>query len=461
MKLIRHILSNLLTLLLAFALALLIWIRASQLQDPVRNQSIQIPIEFVNKPEPSVLVSPDSRESVQISFSGPASVVNQLTAEDFSATVDLSDVPFGRELPVDIDVQQESDEVEMLFKIPEQIDVHLEQVVTRDVPVVLDIRGSVARGHSQGEALVEPPAISVEGSASRVESLDFARVTIFLNNARENVVESPQPIFYDRQGRVASVGGLDLSTEQVEVTIPINESAGFAEKLITVDWVGEPAIGYRLLSVDVEPPSVLVRGRPTQLNALNRVQTEEIDIAGLTESFRQQVTLDLPEGITLAEVEEIFVDIEIQPILTTDTYNRVPELQGLGNDLAATIEPDDVRVFLFGPLPVLDALSGEEVRVTIDLFGLVTGTYSLEPEVDVPDRGIEVRSVEPPLVTVEITRALTVTNGVTETRLSDPASFALSYPVSDGQRQERAGDDTTLSLYHFAHLPKRIYVYEL
>jgi YbbR domain-containing protein len=165
----------------------------------------------------------------------------------------------------------------------------------------------------------------------------------------------------------------------------------------------------------VTPVSVLVQGRPTLLSQLDRVQTEPIDITGLTEPYRQQVALSLPEGITQDEVEEIFVEIDIEPLFTTDTYNPKVFIQGLDEDLEAAVDPDTVRVVLSGPLPALETLLDEEVSVTIDLFGLVTGTYSLEPTVSFPDRGIELRSIQPSQVTVEITRPLTITNELTGT----------------------------------------------
>lgn len=429
MRFIRNVLSNLATLLLAFVLALIIWVNAVQVEDPIRSAFLQIPIEFVGQPENSKLMTPTS-QSVQIVFEGPDSVVSQLTPQNFSAVVDLSQVPFGEPAPVNVQVRSMVPRVIVLSQSIETLIVHLEQLVSRNIPVTLDIRGSVARGHTQGEPVIDPPFITVVGTSSQVEPLDVARATIFLNNERETRVYTSQPIFYDKQGRVASVSGLSLSTEQVTVTIPVSETAGFAEKLISVDWIGEPAPGYRLLSVEVNPPSVLVQGRQAQLNQLNRVQTETIDITGLQSSFRQQVALVLPDGITLDEVEEVFVDIEIEPLLTTAIYNRVPQLQGLGRNLEARVVPESVRVVLFGPLPDLNALPEEEVRVTLDLFGLDTGTYSLQPDVDFPGQGIELRSIQPAQVMVHITRTPTVTNQLTTTlHLQDLAPVVSAEPL--------------------------------
>ena len=137
--------------------------------------------------------------------------------------------------------------------------------------------------------------------------------------------------------------------------------------------------------------------------------TEPIDINGLTESFEQVVVLDLPAGITVDPEQTVTVNVEIEPILTTSTYIRIPETRGLRAGYEAVADPEQVRVVLFGPLPVLDTLSENDVRVTLDLFALEPGTHSIEPEVDVPDRGIEVRSVQPTAVTVTISPTVTNT----------------------------------------------------
>lgn len=412
MKLFRNILSNLATFLFSFLLATIIWIGASQENDPTILQSFQVPIDLVGQPENSTLDV--STSSVVVVVEAPSSVMQALTPDDFSAVVDLSDVTLGEDIKLPVTVNKTAAGVSVNSLSPAMIDMRLEQLVSREVPVVLDIRGSVARGHTQGEPLVDPQTITVVGTADEVEPLDSARVTVFLNNVRDTITATPFPIFYNRQGQIASVSGLDsVSTESVTVTIPVTESADFAEKIIDVDWRGSPAEGYRLLSINVDPPSALLQGSPSRLTALTQVTTEPIDITGLTESFAQPVTLDLPDGITLDEVEVYTVTVEIEPILSTAVYNRPIEFQGIAEGMSATADPAEARVVLFGPLPILDSLTEDEVRVTVDAFGLVTGTYSLEPVVNLPDRGLELRSVQPALITVEITP--TVTNSLTTT----------------------------------------------
>ncbi len=448
-RFLRSILGNIATLILSFVLAVIIWYNALQGEDPLRTQFLQVPIDLVGRPANSILVTPNTNQSVQIIFQGPSSIVTTLTDQNFSAVLDLSQVPYGEEVPVPVLVQSSDPEVTILSQSPEQLSIYLEQTVSREIPVELDLRGSVAIGYSQGQPLVDPENILVSGIASQVEALDVARVTVFLNNERETVQRTPQPIYYNRQGRPTSISGLDVSTEQVEITIPINESAGFAEKTINVDLQGEPAPGYRVVGVEVEPPTVLLQGRPTQLIALQWVNTEEIDVNGLTESFRPQVALSLPEGVTLAEVEEIFVNVTIEPFRTTSIFNRIPQIQGLDEELTAELETESIRIVLFGPLPALNALADEDVTAVLDLFGLEPGTYSLEPDINFPEqRGIELRSIQPAQVTVFITETVTTTLGLTGTAAltntntmlphKPPVSARAAHHTPGGVREQRA-----------------------
>lgn len=441
-RFIGNVLGNLVTLLLSMVLATIIWYNAVQSNDPLRTQFLQVPVSFIGQPDNTILVTPNTSQSVQVVFRGPTSLVATLTDQNFSASLDLSQLPFGEETLASIVVQSNDPKVTILSQSPEQLLVHLEQTVLREIPVELDLRGSVAIGYSQGEPFINPPAIVVSGIASQVEALEMARVTVFLNNDRETVRRLPQPIFYNRQGRPASVNNLEVSTEQVEVTIPISESAGFAEKIINVDLQGDPAPGYRVIGVEVDPPTVLLQGRPTQLSAIQWVNTEPVDVNGLTESFRPQVALSLPQGITLAEVEEIFVTITIEPFRTTSIFNRTPQIQGLRSGLTAELETETVRIVLFGPLPALNALIEEDVTAVLDLFGLGPGAYSLEPDINFPEqRGIELRSIQPPQVIVRIAPAttLTETGAITTTRSLLPAPApSMTTAAADGLPNQTA-----------------------
>lgn len=429
MRLIKSLAANVATLSLALVLASLIWGIAVRASDPVNQLPLRLPVEVVGRPaDSSVIITPDV---VEIIVEGPASVLDDVNSSDFTAEADLTSVGSGQTV-VPVEIRYNLESVAIAFQLPEEVTVQIERVVSRDIPVRAEVRGDAARGYVLDEPFVDPDVITVTGSASRVEALAEARVTVFLDNPQQDAVVTRRPVFYDRQGNIAGVNGLELSAEEVLVTVPVDQLAGYAAKPIIVDWQGEPVPGYRLLDVRVEPDSVLLTGSPAQLDALSRVRTEPVDITGLRESVTLSVGLDLPEGLQLDDLQPIIVEIEIEPILTSSVISKRPEIRALGEGLTVTLDVDEVRVFLFGPLDKLDSLVEDDVRVTVDLFGLEVGTHSLEPDADVFVGDVEIRSIQPPQLTVNITDVVTVTNGITETATPRPSTSLPTSPPGFG-----------------------------
>lgn len=451
MRYVRSFIGNLTSLLLALILGVIVWATAVRANDPLERRFFEIEVRVVGLASSSELVGRPV-ETARILLEGSTSVLDDVGLNDYIGIVDVSGVTSGEEsLP--IQVQGDFEFVELLDTIPSTADVRIEQIVTREIPVHLVVRGDVARGHRIGEERVEPDMLIVTGPAPRVDQLAEARVTYFVDDSREDITESRRPTFYDISGNVASIVGLDVSPAEVEIIIPIIELAGFAEKPITVDWIGEPAPGYRLLDLRVEPSSVQVTGLPSALEDL-RVQTEQVDISGLTRTETRRVTLDLPEGVSLVEVQPFLVTVEIEPILSSGLVQRPVEIRALGEALTATIDPEEVRVFLFGPLPIIDSLSEEDVRVTIDLLGLEAGDYVLEPFVSVAASDLEVRSTQPAVITVIISDVVTSTEEITETSLAITSSLLSELSPSPGTGSG-AGPSPGYTIDRVALLPAR------
>lgn len=403
---VKNIVSELFTLILCFVLAIIVWVVAVQASDPLTTKSLELEIQ------PSGLL-PAAGEvtffdrTVRIYIEGPQSMVQNLTADDFTAAIDLSQVSFG-EVTVPIHIRHELAQVKIVLQEPLQTLVTAEAIIDKEIPVRIRVRGEPARGHQLGNSTSSPTSILVSGPASKVNALSEAQVTIFLDAPREDVITVRRPVFVDRNGAAVSTTGLKLSTEETVVTVVVDELAGVAEKPIIVNWSGQPAVGYRLLNVTIEPASVLVSGSPTILENLRSISTEPLDITGLNSSFEQRVTLAVPEGVVQEEIQPVLVTFEIEPILTTTVIRKMPELRALGEGLEAQMAPDQLSVFLFGPLPVLDSITEADVIVAVDLLDLKPGTYSLKPVVTVVASGVEVRSFLPEFITVTITPIPTV-----------------------------------------------------
>jgi YbbR domain-containing protein len=170
-----------------------------------------------------------------------------------------------------------------------------------------------------------------------------------------------------------------------------------------VSLEGQPAAGYRLSSVRVNPSTVVLLGNADVLTAVpGFVETESIDLAGATSEIQQRLNLMVPEDVTILEGDAVDVTVSITAIEGGTTVRQEPVIQGTGAGMEATVALDTVEVILSGPLPLLESLSADDVFVILDLTGLLPGVHTVAPRVIVPDQ-IRSEGVIPQQVEVVIT----------------------------------------------------------
>ncbi|HFC11415.1 MAG TPA: hypothetical protein ENJ56_01125 [Anaerolineae bacterium] len=416
-QIIKNILGNLTSMLLALVLAVMIWVAAVRASNPLETKDFQLNVRTIKQPDAVIMNTPVNQ--VQIRVEAPKNTLDTLKATDFDLFIDLNGAGFGRtELPVQVaypsDIELDPSKIQIF---PSTIEVELDQLVTVELPVRVKIQGNPAEAHAVGGSSADPDKVSVTGPATRINVLKEAKATVFLDNTRETRVVTRPLVFYDQQDNAVTLNSdkIDISDTQATVTVDIQEREGFADVSIRVRWKGRIAPGYRFLAAVPNPRTVTVQGPPDVVKTLRSIPTEEIDLTGLNTSDIFRVALDLPENITVQETTPIVVEVEIEQIMTTDVFVATPTVIGLGEELSATVAITQVNVVLFGPLETLNTIENDDVRVDIPLFGFTEGEYNVEPVVSPPPLdGIEVRSFQPDLITVVISSTITETISDTE-----------------------------------------------
>lgn len=92
------------------------------------------------------------------------------------------------------------------------------------------------------------------------------------------------------------------------------EKRGRKSVNVRVEIEGEPAPGYHLAGVVIEPAKIWLEGARSQVMRLNEVVTEAVDIAGLAASDKREVRLVLGGGTVWAENNDpLRVEVRIEP----------------------------------------------------------------------------------------------------------------------------------------------------
>jgi YbbR domain-containing protein len=187
--------------------------------------------------------------------------------------------------------------------------------------------------------------------------------------------------------------------------LPITQQGGYRDLAVKVNVAGQVANGYRLSNITVSPPVVTVFSSNADLvnNLPGVVDTTPLDLQNAKSDISTRIALNLPPGVTLVGEQEVLIRAGIVPIESSLTLSgEKVEVIGLPAGYEAQISPLTVDVIVSGPLPVLDALTRQDVKVTVDLKDLQAGSHQLTPTVTALVDDVLVQSVLPATIEVII-----------------------------------------------------------
>ena len=405
--------TNLNTFLLAFALAVAVWVMAVTAANPDETQPFPnpIPVEFIGQDPGLILTGGAVPKQVEISLRAPHSVWQTLLSGETSvrAVVDLTGLGSGTHT-VNVQVQIDTRPVRIISVTPQTFSLSLEKQITRSLAVNLTLTGDPAIGYQVGTPVMNPAEVVITGAESIVTQVDRLQATLDLTDARQNIATSVPLQAVDVNGN--SLSGVTILPGNVLLSLSVIQQGGYRDLAVKVMTVGNPASGYSLTSVAAFPPIVTVYSANSDTVGLmpGYVETSSLDLSGAKEDIEEQLAINLPPGVTLIGKQSVTVKVGIAPIESSRTISYRPvEVVGLKTGLSAHLSPQTVDIILSGPLPVLDSLAISDVHVQMDLTGLTPGTYQLTPKVFIGQLNLTVESILPGTVEVIITNTSTIT----------------------------------------------------
>lgn len=368
-----------------------------------------LPIEAINQPSGAYPLT-QQLGTVDVQYRVAADAPERVTADSFAVTVDLAEYDMERSpelqsLPVRVTSLQQG--VEVLGYQPTTVPVALDRLAERQVPVEVET-GELPEGLDISVPRTSHEEVTASGPQSQLGRVDraVARVQIFASGID---VRQPQvPLVpVDIDGREVESVELNPATIQVEIDVRAVETSKTVPIRPVLD--GNPADGFQISAVTVDPVVVTIFGAPGAVEEITEVTTEPLAIGGASADLELDATLDLPEGTRTAEdALAPVVTVSIQAPIATRSYLVGVTCEGAPNGAACLPQQDQLSVTLRGPAGTLADLDPADVTPTLDASGLGPGSHTLTPTFALPN-GVDLMEVSPGSVTVQIVPPATPT----------------------------------------------------
>lgn len=310
--------------LFSLFLAILFWIFVVSLENTFVRFPSEIPVQAVNITEELALTSVLPAVRVALRTQDPG-IARSLSASDFEASVDLRNIGAGSH-KVAVNVASKNPKVSVLRIEPPEIEVAMEPVREKSIPLVSQVLGKPAPGFVLQEVTLGRTSISVSGAESVLSRLAYAKAETALSGAeRESVSRKAVVKIYDRAGVLLE--GVSAKEKDIEAVLKIKAEEITKMAVVRARIQGVLGEGEE---VSVLPAEVSLKGSAEALALVEAVETEPVELSGLAVLGGKKVRLVLPKDIALAPgtPAEVTVELKKPPEEPAAPPEDVPNLPG-------------------------------------------------------------------------------------------------------------------------------------
>lgn len=370
------------------------------LSDSTRSWAGPVPIEVLGAPIGGALLELPGVVD-EIRYQATQEVANQLGADSFRASIDLSGVTpsVGAEpVPVFVDVFPVDPRVRVVGHSPRSVNIRLDQVVTRRMAVAIN-HGVLPDGIELGPVIVAPSTVAISGASSRVQNVRSIEGRVAIDASGINIDQDVPMEAFDELG--ALVPGIEIDPATVRVSTDVTRQLAHATLPVLPQLTGQPVRGLRVDHVSVVPSTIAVSGEEAAVRRLEAIATEPVDVTGQETELLIEVPFVLPDEVTVPEGS-------VASVIVTFTQDEGSRTLELGTALVGTranrtyhLEDPVVSVVVAGPLKLLDELEVADLIVAVPVASLDVGSHEVAPVVRLP-RGLQVAHRMPEAVRVTI-----------------------------------------------------------
>ena len=395
-RLAKRLVNNIGLKILSLLLGILIWVIVVGIDNPVKTQifsSIPVNVEnaAVMEDAGKFYEVADSSKTVTVSVRAERSILDQLSRDNFIASINLEEYNEGR-VPISVRATRYADKITSITPRNSYAIVAVEDLGRKQFGIEAEISGEVPEGYSVGGSTINNNIVRVSGPESVVNSIDHAAVRVSVQGMTRDIRTESNILLYDSAGQNVDTDDLELSRTETGITVEIWKNKDVP---VTYGYTGIPADGFAATgNVSATVNDLTITGDRDDLSEVESIMIPgtAVDISNASGNVTSRVDLSkyIPSGIRIVHEEDALADVtvEIQELSTINveipasniTVDNVPAgmtavVGGIGEVTVISVRGLSKDLSALNPAMITGRIDMNEIAVSQNIGEWTAGAY--------------------------------------------------------------------------------------
>ena len=309
--------------------AMIIWLITFNVSDSVVSATRDVPLNVINENimEEAKLDYSLNESYVKVSFKARSQALGGITANDFNAYVDLSQVSKSGATEVYVEVLNGKDNILADVEVkPYVVGVYTEEIQTKDFTLLADTYGEPKENYQIRDISLGDEKVTISGPASEIGRISTAKVTVDVDRIKADRSGEQKITFYDSNNNIVDIENTKIHINRDKTTYNVRVYKT-KEVELHAKVSGKPADGKLYTSFSIVPSSIKICGTPDVIDNIESLDLGTIDISEEEASYTELIDIAecLPEGTelasltTAAKVNVNIVEIDVDALIPTSS----------------------------------------------------------------------------------------------------------------------------------------------
>lgn len=368
--------------LIAILMAIALWfIVVANNDDLMRTNTIaNIPITYTNEDvledDYGLRLIEGQDQTVTVKVTGPYASLYSLTTSDIQVRANLANFQKPGTYTINTSKQStnctllvNSSSVEAEISTPSSFQIVLDEVITKEVPVTIQVDGTPSTGYMYDDPEGEQDSVSVTGPKTVVNQIRKATAVVPAEDSTgltKTTSVLASYTFLDEKNQPVDQTHLTSEPNDYSVTIPVY---AMAKLPLTINLISSDTVDKNSVKATIDPQEIAVYGAEEVISKLTAISLGDLQLStvSLDEDDPITIPIELPAGVTRVQGEATSAKVTIQAVGMSTREMPVTRitLQNSGSDpnLTATLRTTSVNIRIQAETAALANLTADAFHV--------------------------------------------------------------------------------------------------